>query len=137
MDDVTAAYPKAPAFAAHFTDPLYDDLADEFAPFGSDEGADMLADWVHGPEDLTAASTYRDVLSAFTDDVEALVMEAHAGAMDLAAVVLGGCFTLLRLTGRIDPEGRRVLLDTLDVMEREYGAEQFRTMRRDVLALRG
>ncbi|MBI4941914.1 MAG: hypothetical protein HY830_14310 [Actinobacteria bacterium] len=64
-------------------------------------------------------------------------MEAHAGAMDLAAVVLGGCFTLLRLTGRIDPEGRRVLLDTLDVMEREYGAEQFRTMRRDVLALRG
>lgn len=34
--------PKAaPAFAAHFTDPIYNDSGGEFAPFGTDEGFDL------------------------------------------------------------------------------------------------
>lgn len=33
-----------PAFAAHFIDPIYDDPALETAPFGDDDGADLLSD---------------------------------------------------------------------------------------------
>lgn len=47
----------APAFAAHFTDPVYDDPAGEFAPFGSDEGFDMLYDWAERRDELDSTTT--------------------------------------------------------------------------------
>jgi hypothetical protein len=34
--------PKHPEFAAHFRDPIYDDEANDLAPFGNDEGWDLL-----------------------------------------------------------------------------------------------
>lgn len=67
-DSYGTGAPVHPAFAAHFTDPLYDDPAGEFAPFGSDEGADLLAEWSDRPGDLREDSTLRRLLAeAFAD----------------------------------------------------------------------
>lgn len=103
----------APAFAAHFTDPIYDDPATEFAPFGSDEGWDMLHEWDERRDELTPQTTVADLIegSGFAD----LVSEAGfdfsddipepGGLEDAATIVVGAGFTLLRLTGRSTPKG--------------------------------
>jgi hypothetical protein len=52
-----------PRFAAHFTDPLCSDTSDNFAPFGTDEGADILAEAAQNPRALeqgTLASLLRE-----------------------------------------------------------------------------
>ncbi len=51
-----------PAYAAHFTDPFYDDPADDFAPFGSDEGSDLLVEAEEQRSRLGPSSTVADVL---------------------------------------------------------------------------
>ena len=53
----------APAFAQHFTDPLYDDVGDGRAPFGSDEGSDLLWSWRDRRDELGSASTLATVLA--------------------------------------------------------------------------
>lgn len=101
--------PKAdPAFAAHFTDPLYEDVSDERTPFGSDAGADILASWESMRDDLGPESTVADVLGGYP--------EAYLGdeSFDDAQMVQGAGFTLLRLTGHIDEDGKRATLRALD-----------------------
>ena len=59
-DDETREVIDAPAddaFTDHFTSPIYDDPAGEFAPFGTDEGADLLADWAARTDELGPTST--------------------------------------------------------------------------------
>lgn len=57
------------------------------------------------------------------------------GDVDVATIVLGAGFTLLRLTGQIDPEGRSLVLAALDVLQDFYGPElELDVMRRDVNA---
>ena len=51
----------APAFAAHFSNPVYDDPAGEFAPFGSDEGFDMLYEWAERRDELVRFVDEADV----------------------------------------------------------------------------
>lgn len=60
--------PAHEKFATHFTDPIYDDPAEEFAPFGSDEGADILAEWAERVDDLGTDSTVRDILRDSFED---------------------------------------------------------------------
>lgn len=151
--------PTHDAFAAHFTDSIYDDPAEEFAPFGSDEGADILAEWAERAEDLDRGSTVRDVLQDSFEDAAELQdflggLEAASkrvsvsapenpqagpripepgGDVDGATIVLGAGFTLLRLTGQIDGEGRRLVLASLDVLQDFYGPQrEFEVMRRDL-----
>lgn len=114
----------APAFAAHFTHPVYEDQASEIAPFGTDEGWDMLHEWAERRDELTAATTVRDLLvdSGFEGIEEELDVPEQSsipqpgGQTDAAVVTIGAGFTLLRLTGRIDREGRALTLKALDVL---------------------
>lgn len=120
----------APAFAAHFTDPLYSDPADEFAPFGSDEGWDMLYEWADRRDELHSNTTVDDMLdeSGFAGVVSELDTEgapgipAPGGQVDAATITIGAGFTLLRLTGHIDEVGRQHTLKALDVLIRHYGS---------------
>src|SRR4051812_21133688 len=52
----------APAFAAHFTDPVYNDEGDDFAPFGSDEGSDIVHESAERRDELGPDSTVADVI---------------------------------------------------------------------------
>lgn len=98
----------APAFAAHFTDPIYRDVGLETAPFGSDEGADMLAIWDERRDELRPDSTVADVLEG---DPEEYLSHQE---VDSAVAVQSAGFTLLRLTGQIDAAGKRATLAALD-----------------------
>lgn len=122
----------APAFTAHFSDPVYDDPAGEFAPFGTDEGFDMLYEWAERQEELGPETTVADLIeeSGFADIVSELDspegpgIPVPGGQVDAATITIGAGFTLLRLTGRIDEEGRRQTLKALDVLIRRYDSPQ-------------
>lgn len=127
MDD--ADLPEAaPAFLAHFTDPVYDDPAGEFAPFGSDEGFDLLYEWVERRDELGAGTTVDDLIedSGFADVVAELDtpegpgIPVPGGQVDAATITVGAAFTLLRLGGHIDDAGRRQTLRALDILIRRY-----------------
>lgn len=112
-----------PRFAAHFTDALYDDPADDFAPFGSDEGSDLFVEAEEQRGELGPASTVADLLElTAAEDGAAFVDEIEEGSPDLDGFVIGAGFALLRLTGQIDAQGRRWLQDALDRTLRFYGA---------------
>ncbi len=125
-----------PRFAEHFTDPLYDDPADDFAPFGSDEGSDVFVEAEEHRTELGPAATVADLLGlTAAEDGAAFVDEIEEGSSDLDGFVIGAGFALLRLTGQIDVQGRRWLQDALDRTLRFYGdgyADQHALMTRDL-----
>lgn len=105
----------APAFAQHFTDPLYDNPGDEFAPFGSDEGSDLLASWAERRADLDETSTLATILGCEPDAVA-----SYAGEMDgidgieTAMFITSAAFVLLRLAGHINEADQQQALAALD-----------------------
>ena len=121
MSDDSGLPAAHPAFSAHFTDELYDDEGGEFAPFGTDEGWDMVMEWGEAREDLEG-STVADLLaeSPFPDAAEHLAdpepggIPTPMGGVDAAVFVVSAAFTLLRLTGRIDPDGKSLALTALE-----------------------
>lgn len=125
-----------PAFRAHFTDPIYDDPADEMAPFGSDEGSDVLAIWspARGAElgpDSTIATVLEMSPETLQSDVAAMMTDGEGE--DEAAMIRGAAFTLLRLTGRISEDDRALALEALDFEIEQYGEEPaLLTQRRDL-----
>ena len=120
----------APAFTQHFTDPLYEDPADEMAPFGSDVGSDLLYEWDERRDELTSRTTVADLLEdapvtlADLDDPE---------DVDSAAFASSAGFTLLRLTGQIDDAGKTLALKALDVLIRYYDSPAELLRQRDDL----
>lgn len=118
----------APAFAAHFTDPIYDDPAHDFAPFGTYEGWDMLYEWDERRGELHSNTTVAELVekSGFGDIVSELDTEegpgvpVPGGQVDAATITIGAGFTLLRLTGHIDEAGRQQTLTALDILIRRY-----------------
>jgi len=104
-----------PAFATHFTDPIYDDPGLETAPFGSDEGSDILWEWEQRRDELGRDSTIADVMEIDAAQLDALV-EQMAGIdyLDQAAIVRGAAFTLLRLIGHLSLEDRETVLHCID-----------------------
>jgi len=106
-DDDWSVEFTAPAFAAHFTDPIYTDVGLETAPFGSDEGADMIAIWDERRDELGPDSTVADVLEGDPEEY----LSNHD--VDSAVAVQSAGFTLLRLTGHIDAAGKRATLAAL------------------------
>ena len=142
-DELPAA---APAFAAHFTDPVYDDPGGEFAPFGTDEGFDLLHEWAERRDELGPTTTVADLVeeSGFSDVVSELDspegpgIPQPGGQADAATITIGAGFTLLRLTGRIDDEGRRQTLKAIDVLIRRYDSpEELVRQRADLQAWDG
>jgi uncharacterized protein YfeS len=129
--------PADDAFTEHFTSPIYNDPEGEFAPFGNDEGADLLAEWAERADELGPTSTVRDLLAdGFDDpaDVDGLVADLDTeDDVDAAFIIVGAGFTLLRLTGLIDDEGRRLVLRALSTLELAYGEQPELTRMRDDL----
>ena len=131
-----------PAFAAHITNPLYEDAGDDLAPFGSDEGWDLVTEWGERRDELSAHATVQEVLdeSPFPDALEHVggQVAATPGALDgvdAARFVVVSGFTLLRLTGRIDPEGHDATLRALDALEGHTGPQpELERMREDLRA---
>ena len=124
-----------PVFRAHFTDPIYDDPADDMAPFGSDEGWDVLMTWAPPrSSELGPDSTIATVLDVPPEQVREI-----AGPMDdidgvgSAMMIVAAAFTLLRLTGRISEDDRALALEALDFEIEQYGEEPaLLTQRRDL-----
>ncbi len=140
LDDETRTGIDAPAdeaFTDHFTSPIYDDPAGEFAPFGTDEGADLLADWAARTDELGPTSTVRDLLADGLEDpadVDGMLAQLDdEDGVDAATVVVGAGFTLLRLTGQIDDEGRAAVLRALAALESFYGEQPELNRMRDDL----
>lgn len=112
-----------PAFSSHFSAPIYGDPAGEFAPFGTDEGWDMLHSVAQDRDQLPDSATVTDVL--------ALAGFPDAGGWDEnpsgeewyedAILVAASAFTLLRLTGQIDDTGRQQALEALDILIDFFG----------------
>lgn len=124
QDDEGTRLPVAhPAFSAHFTDPLYDDQGSEFAPFGTDEGADIFADLLKRRDEIDATTTVREASALVGWDPEALAAEMAGPEAEASewGVVLGVGFGLARLTGGIDPEGKRLVLRALELTQALYG----------------
>jgi uncharacterized protein YfeS len=124
-DDLEGLPNAHPRFAAHFTDPLYDDQGGEFAPFGTDEGADVLAEWAARRSELSESASLRTLLSAEgLDDGDFLADQpGREPDVGLDAAIIGAGFTLLRLTGQIDPEGREILSGALRRTVDFYGPQ--------------
>jgi uncharacterized protein YfeS len=83
-DDLPTAHR---AFRAHVDDPLYDDDADELAPFGSDEGWELVREWGERRDDLSRDATLQEVLdeSPFPEAVAHLAEpEAGPGEVEVA-----------------------------------------------------
>ena len=144
MDSDSDSLPRAdPAFARHFTDPVYEDGSGEFAPFGTDEGWDMLHECAERRAELTKSTTVADLIedSDLTDVVQGLDtperpgIPVPAGQVDAATITIGAAFTLLRLTGHIDDGGREKTLKALDALIRFYGPRpQLLRQRTDLLS---
>ena len=127
--------PKHPVFAAHFRDPIYDDEADDLAPFGNDEGWDLLADWSKRTDELHSGSTLAQIAPEWFEDAPLVPADLNEDNVDLNDVVIGAGFTLLRLTGQISEADRALVLRALDIRDRTYGADPHtQQMRTDLLA---
>lgn len=96
-----------PTFAAHFARPFYDPESDEsydVPPFGTDDGFDEIHDWSDRAEDLHRYPTLRYMLGEGLDGSEHL--DEGDGLTEEDDIVIALGFTLLRITGQIDDEGR-------------------------------
>lgn len=127
--------PKHPDFAAHFRDPLYDDPADDLAPFGNDEGWDLLADWAKRSDQLDGSSTLEQIAPEWFEDAPLVPDDLSEDDVDLNDIVIGAGFTLLRLTGQIGEVDRALVLRALEIRDRTYGPQrETQQMRTDLLA---
>ncbi|WBU37009.1 hypothetical protein [Homoserinibacter sp. YIM 151385] len=134
MDDESPLPPAHPEFAQHFTDPIYDEPGDDLGPFGSDEAADSITEALDGPP-ITAATTLRELVAREFADVggDAVIDDPDEDdpSFDMSIVGLG--FLILRMHGRIDADGGRILLAAVERMQAAFGDfEQLATMRRDL-----
>jgi uncharacterized protein YfeS len=124
--------PKHPTFAAHFTDPVYDDPANDFGPFGNDEGWDVLASWSQRTDELGPTSTVLDLLG-HVFDAPISPESLDDDDIDTAMFVVGAAFALMRLTGQIDGVGRGLAVRALDVLDAWYeGPAEITRMREDL-----
>ena len=105
-----------PAFAAHFTDPLYDDDGDDDTPFGSDEGYELLHEAAGRRDAIAASPTLATVLECEPHHV-ATYMGPMVGSdgMDTASFVISGAFTVLRLAGHLPDADRDLALAAIDL----------------------
>lgn len=138
-DDLPEAHP---AFRVHFTDPLYDDAGNDFAPFGSDEGFDLLLEWDSQRTELHADTTVAGLLADsvpidLTDwtHSEPPVDAEPASRVDEAVFIQAAGFALLRLTGRIDQAGKQATLNALRYLAGFYDEQrEYVTQRNDLTA---
>lgn len=125
---------KHPAFASHFRDSIYDDEANDLAPFGNDEGWDLLVGWVKRADELGSGSTLAQIAPEWFEDAPLVPADLNEDDVDLNDIVIGAGFTLLRLTGQIGEADRALVLRALDIRDRTYGLHpETQQMRTDLL----
>lgn len=112
-----------PAFSSHFSAPIYEDPAAEFAPFGTDEGWDILHSVAQDRDQLPNNATVNDVLTwaGFPDAGGWDESPSGEEWYEEATLVTASAFTLLRLTGQIDDTGRRQALEAVDILIDFFG----------------
>ena len=121
-----------PAFAAHFTDPVYDDPGADLGPFGNDEGWELVTAWGERRDELGPDSSLATVLG--TDDVRNVAGPLEGGdGIEAAMFVVGAAFTLLRLTGRLREADRALALEALDLLIAISGPGRELVVQRDDL----
>jgi len=128
-----------PAFRAHFTAPFYVDQGDEFAPFGNDEAADSVADLLAVRHRIVETTTLRALAAvAFGDEAKAVFENLQYDDDHVDPIIIGVGFLLIYLTGRIDDEGRRALIASIERADGRYGAHtaNYRAMLADLRSLR-
>lgn len=136
-DEEWGMEPAHPRFAAHFTHPMYNDPANDWAPFGSDEAADVLAEWEERRDELTSSTRLRDMYDSEEEWREAVaaIGTSPLDEDDEATWVVAQAFTLLRLTGQIDDEGKAAALRGLDrLLQETSNAEEYVQQKRDLEA---
>ncbi len=110
-----------PAFAAHFTDPIYLDAANDLAPFPIAETLYIVEEWLE--RGIPATSTLHEMLvQTFEDDDEGIPFDEwdeDNENVDMATVALG--FLLLRVNGRLEEEGLTRVYAAMDREQRRYG----------------
>lgn len=121
-DDLPVAHSN---FLKHFTADIYEDVTSDLAPFGSDEGYDMILQAVECRSELSDQSTVAELLDIVdappsTDWDEAF--DEDDASFD-AALIVSAAFALIRLTGRIDKPGLDKALLALDVFIEDFGEE--------------
>lgn len=96
-----------PRFNAHFQDDYYLDCTDEYSPFGSDKGADVLVmfedairkerdiDFLVGAYDIVSGWMERDISSP--DD-----WVTYEYGFDYDVAVMSSAFASIKLTGHLD-----------------------------------
>jgi uncharacterized protein YfeS len=114
-DDGLGLPPAAPEFERHFSHPLYDDQGNDLAPFGSDEGNDLLMDWDDRRAELDRSSTLATILECGPDEVATTAgpMQGVDG-LQTAGFISSAAFVLLRLVGTLDDSDRELALAALD-----------------------
>ena len=134
--------PAHPLFAAHFTEPLYDDPADEFGPFGSDEGFELVRAWAADRVAREGDATVAELLAAdggpdlsrWVRGVDLAACADPASLVDEAVLVQSAGFSLLRLAGRIDADGKQGAINALEFLIAFYGSPRQYLVQRDDLA---
>lgn len=131
-----------PAFMQHFPEDFYLDCTDEFAPFGSDGGADVLdmfgealrkdrdADFLEG-----AYAILSDWLEEDISTPDDWMMNGDRFACDV--VILASAFASIKLTGRITDDLKRSAHEALKGLINEVGPEdahQFQMMTEQLAA---
>ena len=138
--DDDGALPEAhPAFRAHFTAAFYTDQADEFAPFGNDEAADSVAELIAVRRRIVETTTLRALCAvAFGDEAKSVFENLQYDDDHVDPIIIGVGFLLIYLTGRIDDEGRRALIASIERADGRYGEHtaNYRAMLADLRSLR-
>lgn len=127
MAFVSSDWPAHPEFRRRFPDPLYRG-DNEFGPFNTDEGSDMVAEWSKRRDELTSISSIAQLLEDGSSAADGQ-MEPNPDELVIAAG-----FTLLRLTGHINDDDRRTLVRALKRQRvvSPAGQPAFDTMLRDL-----
>ncbi|GAA1408885.1 hypothetical protein AUR04nite_29350 [Glutamicibacter uratoxydans] len=121
-DGLPVAHPN---FLKHFTADIYEDVANDLAPFGSDEGYDMIFSAAECRREVSAQTTVEELLDVADAPLNIDWDEAfdEDDASFDAALVVSAAFALIRLTGRIDKPGLDKALLALDVLIEDFGEE--------------
>lgn len=116
-----AAHPK---YVAHFVDPLYDSNVLDSAPFGSDQGADMLHEVEMSGGLLPPHASIESILP--WGDVEGYFTDAEKGDVDGLSFIYAAGFLLLRFNGQIDDADYRILRSALVRLASQLDLEDIR-----------
>lgn len=126
-----------PRFNAHFQDDFYLDCTDEFGPFGSDEGADVLVlleDLIRKERDIDFLVAAYDIISSWMErDVSSPDDWAtYEYGFDCDVAVMASAFASIKLTGHLDAalqeEGVGALARLIEQVEPE-DSPRFESMR--------